>query len=176
VGRNLVNLYPGPNLPGIVNNFVYTPNQTTNANNFDVKMDQNSGPKDRAFFRYSQDHTQIFTPGSLPASGSTNAGLTTFRLHQFVASYTRTLSPRLINEARAGIERLCIETQQANFGNNVADQVGIPGVNGGSDPLRSGLPTVNVTGFQLLGDGGTRRPLVQVRRRGDAPALQPAAD
>ena len=162
VGQNVVNLYPNPNLPGIVSNFVYTPAQTTVANNWDLKVDQNFRGNDQAFFRYSQHYTQIFTPGALPlpASGNTNAGLTTFPLHQFVMSETHTFSPHVINEARAGVGRLYIDLRQANYGNNVADQVGIPGINGGDDPLRTGLPTINVTGFQLLGDGGFKPGII----------------
>ncbi len=162
VGQNVMNLYPNPNLPGIVNNFLYTPGQTNSANNWDVKVDQNFGPNDQGFFRYSQHAYQQLTPGALPAPavGNTNAGATSFPLHQFVMSDTHTFSPRLVNEARAGVGRLFIDVKQANYGVDVSDQVGIPGINGGSDPLRSGLPTINVTGFQQLGDSGTKPGII----------------
>jgi hypothetical protein len=108
VGQNLVNLYPNPNLPGIVNNLVYTPAQTTSANNWNLKVDQNFGPNDQGFFRYSRHAYQQLTPGALPAPavGNTNAGATAFPLPQFVMSDTHTFAPRLINEARAGVGRL----------------------------------------------------------------------
>ncbi len=161
-GSGLINLFPDPNLPGQVNNYASDPNQTVNRDNYDIKIDQNFGAKDQAFFRYSQQGTQQYLPGPLPlpAVGSINASNNLYPLKQFVAAYTRTLSPAMVNEVRAAATRLNIKALQLNYGNNVAEQVGIPGVNSGSNPLFSGLPTVNLTGFPALGDSGARPAII----------------
>jgi hypothetical protein len=162
VGQNLVNLYPLPDLNGIASNYLYTPAQITNSNNYDIKIDQSFGANNQAFFRYSKQNTNQAVPGNLPdpAVGSTNAGTFVIPTHQFVASDTQTLSPHVVNETRAGIGRLYILTEQPNYGVDVAQQVGIPGINGGNDPLRSGLPTINVTGYASLGDSGTKPAII----------------
>jgi hypothetical protein len=161
VGRNLINLYPDPNLPGITANFFLNPPQPTTANNWDLKIDQNFSDKDQAFFRFSRHNTERFVPGGLPAPAWGAAdGRSRFPLHQFVASYTRIFSPRFVNEARAGVGRLLIDSRHPNYGVNVADQVGIPGINGGDDVLRSGLPLINVTGFSQMGDSGFRPAII----------------
>ncbi len=142
VGQNLINLYPDPNLSGIASNYLFTPNQTTNSNNYDIKIDQNFGANNQAFFRYSKQNTNQLVPGSLPdpAVGSTNAGTFVIPAHQFVVSDTQTLSPHVVNESRAGIGRLYILTEQPNYGNDVANQVGIPGINGGNRSLALRTP------------------------------------
>ncbi len=162
VGRNLLQFYPDPNLSGITSNYLANPSQSTTSNNWDLKMDQNFSPRDQAFFRFSRHRTGQSIPGSLPAPawGNTAAGLSRFPLHQFVMSLTHTFSPSLVNEARAGMGRLFIDSRHPNYGVNVADQAGIRGLNGGDDVLRSGLPQINVTGFQVMGDSGFRPALI----------------
>ena len=54
VGRNVLALYPDPNLPGIAANYLATPSQSTDANNWDIKIDHNFSASDQAFFRFSQ--------------------------------------------------------------------------------------------------------------------------
>src|SRR5581483_11054819 len=130
--------------------------------NYDIKIDHNFSTNNQAFFRYSKQNTNQDVPGSLPepAVGSANAGTFVIPAHQFVMSDTQIISSHLVNEVRAGIGRLYILTAQPNYGANIAQQVGIPGINGGNDPLRSGLPTINVTGYAALGDGGTKPGII----------------
>ena len=162
VGQNLINLFPDPNLPGISNNYLVNPPQPNDSNNVDMKIDQNFSDNDRAFFRFSRHNYNQTRPGALPAPawGSTAAGLSRNPLHQFVASYTHLFSTSVVNEARAGVGRLFIDSRNANYGVNVAEQVGIPGINGGDDPLRSGLPQIGISGYPTIGDSGFRPALI----------------
>ncbi|MBI3684420.1 MAG: TonB-dependent receptor [Acidobacteria bacterium] len=161
-GRNLINIYPDPNAPGIAANYLVNPSQSNAANNWDLKLDHNFSGQDQFFARYSRHITNQNIPGALPAPawGNTAAGLSRFPLHQFVLSETHLFSSTLINEARAGIGRLFIDARHPNYGVNVADRVGIAGINGGDDVLRSGLSQINVTGFQVLGDSGFRPSII----------------
>jgi outer membrane receptor protein involved in Fe transport len=161
-GRNILGLFPDPNLPGLANNYSSNPPQPTDSNNFDIKIDQNFTDRDMAFFRYSQHTFNQDAAGSLPAPawGSTAAGLSRYPVHQFVMSYTHLFSPTLVNEARAGVGRLFIDGRNANYGVNVADQLGIPGLNSGDDPIQSGMPQITISGLPVIGDSGFRPALV----------------
>lgn len=161
-GSAILNLFPDPNLPGLVSNYGSSPNQIVNRDNYDAKVDHNFGSRDQTFFRYSQHYTQQYLPGPLPlpAIGSTDASNNNYPLKQLVAAYTRTLSPVLVNEFRAAATRLNILALQLNYGQNLADQIGIPGVNSGNDAYSSGLPTINLTGYPSLGDSGFRPAII----------------
>ncbi|MBI4893275.1 MAG: TonB-dependent receptor [Acidobacteria bacterium] len=161
-GSSILNLYPDPNLSGQVSNYSSSPNQTVNRDNYDVKVDQNFGSRDQMFFRYSQHYTQQYLPGPLPlpAIGSSDASNNNYPLKQLTAAYTRTLSPVLVNEFRAAATRLNILALQLNYGNNLSDQLGIPGVNSGDDANSSGLTFINLTGFPSLGDSGFRPAII----------------
>ena len=162
VGRNLINLYPDPNRPGLVSNYGSNPAQPVTRNNYDAKIDQNFSPRDQAFFRFSRHLTDVDVPGSLPlpAVGASEASLSRYPLIQFVASYTRTFTPTLINEFRAGVTRLNIEARHPNWGRNASDEVGIPGVNAGNDPYASGLTSITLSGYAGLGDSGFRPAII----------------
>lgn len=162
VGSNVMNLFPDPNQPGLVANYGSSPNQTVERNNYDIKIDHAFSAKDQTFFRYSQHHTQMYNPGPLPkpAIGSTDASDNLYPLYQFVGSYTRTLSPSAVNEFRAAATRLNLGARHLNWGVDLAEQLGIPGVNGGGDPLVSGMPTVNLAGYPSLGDSGFRPAII----------------
>ena len=73
-----------------------------------------------------------------------------------VVSYTHTFSPRIVNEARFGFNRLYATVTPRSNGQNLATEFGIRGVP--SDPQSNGLTQVSVTGFTALGDSfDTRR-------------------
>ncbi len=162
VGQNVINIYPAPNLPGVASNYSSNPPQPVSSNNFDVKVDQNFSSRDQAFFRFTRHFTEQVVPGSLPlpAVGNSGAGASRFPLHQFVASYTRTLAPNMINEFRAGVTRLRIEARHLNWGRDVSAELGIPGVNVKEDVLTSGLSRINVSGYEAVGDTGNRTSLI----------------
>jgi len=162
VGRNILALFPDPNAAGVANNFLLNSSQPADSNNYDVKIDHRFGDHDNAFFRFSQHDYDQNAPGALPPPlwGSTDAGLSRHPLHQFVMSWTRVFSPTITNEARAGVGRLLIDARNANYGVNVAEQVGIPGINGGNDPLRSGLPQMAISGLPTIGDSGFRPAVI----------------
>lgn len=158
VGRNLASLYPLPNLAGIVNNFVYNPIRRLDTDNFDIKIDHQASEADALAFRYSQGNTKVFEPSFLPppavGAGPGPPGTNRQPHRQFMASYTHTLSPNKINEARFGFTRLNLRSEPANFGRNVAQEVGIAGVNIAGDVLTSGLTIVDISGYRSLGDSG----------------------
>lgn len=162
VGKALIDLYPDPNQPGQSGNYITNPSQSLESNAFDIKVDHTLTPSDQIFFRYSHHGADQNVPGALPlpAVGSTAAALSRYPMQQFVAGYTRTISANQVNEFHAGFTRLRIESRQPNWGHNVADELGIPGVNAGSDPTQSGLSQIALSGFTALGDAGNQPAII----------------
>ncbi|GGA67164.1 hypothetical protein GCM10011507_18380 [Edaphobacter acidisoli] len=155
-GLNLLKLFPSPNLSGLVNNYVYTPASTDRRDYFDLKVDENITPSDLAFIRISHQNSSIYTPGSLPAPalGNQQGTNATYPLWQLASGYTRTMTPHVINELRAGFSRLDTVAYNGDYGLNTAEQVGIPGVNQPGDPRTTGLTAVTLSGYATLGDSG----------------------
>ena len=155
-GKKLADLYPLPNLPGdsIVNNFLFNPARRANIDQFDGRVDQRFGDRDSAFGRYSFSDTRAFNPSSLPApalgAGPRFPGNNTTRGQQLVLSNVHTFAPNKIYEARFGFSRLHILNQGELLGTNLADKLGIPGIN--IEPRFSGLGPIGVGGFIGLGE------------------------
>ncbi len=156
VGQNLMNLYPLPNLPGTTNNFLFAPNRTDNGNEFDVKIDRRFTDADNGFFRYSHAGDDIYQPGTLPtpAVGGGLSGLSEEPSQQAVLSENHIFSPAAVNTARAGFSRIAITSIDANAGQALATELGIPGSNVPGDPFTDGLPRITVTGASALGSFG----------------------
>jgi hypothetical protein len=51
VGKNLINLYPAPNAPGLVNNYLFNPVRITTANDWDLKFDHRFSDSDSTWVR-----------------------------------------------------------------------------------------------------------------------------
>jgi outer membrane receptor protein involved in Fe transport len=164
-GVNLVNLYPVPQGPGLVNNFSYSPDRQVRSDTFDTRVDHQFGDKGSFFARYSFNDTYNFLPPELPAVGNIQAGSDTgyfagpasIRAQNAVASYIYTFNPTLVLQQTLGYSRLANHTVPPNYGNNVDTQLGIPGANVDADS--SGLSPISVSGFRGLGDG-TSTPII----------------
>ncbi len=159
VGQNILNIYPAPNLPGLVNNYLYNPVRITTANDWDLKFDHRFSDKDAVWVRYSESKNDLTEPSFLPApavgNGPSVPGLNDQPVKQAVLSETHILSPTSFNEARFGFTRLNLRSFPVNYGKDVSEQLGIPGSNVPGDILTSGLASISVTGLTGLGDGGT---------------------
>lgn len=162
-GRNLINLYPSPNQPGVVNNLLLNPSREADTNQMDFRVDHRFTDKDLFFGRYSHSRMEAYNPSFLPApalgNGPSYPGINNQKAHQAVLSYNRTFSPTLIFEFRAGFSRLRLTNDTELAGTNLSNQVGIPGVN--VEPRLSGLGAISVSGFRGLGQSEFN-PLLKV--------------
>lgn len=158
VALNVLRLYPTPISPGLVNNFSYAPVKSQRDQTADVKLDHRFSSNDSIFGRYSINDTNTFLPPQLPKSGSIEAG---GDFNQFAGpseqrsqgvhlNYVHIFRPNVIGEFKAGYSRFAIATLPPNHGNNVSQQLGIPGAN--VDPDSSGLTPMVIAGFRGLGD------------------------
>jgi hypothetical protein len=165
--RRLVDLLPIPDSGATTRNLVFNPNTSQRTDQFDVRLDQNVGNADRFFFKYSYDDTNLVTPGILPVAPNpgvpigeflsatgTNTGTTTpLRNQSGTFNYVKVFSPTLINEVRLGVVRWNQNIDPLNNPFDTATAVGIPGIN--INDKSGGLPAVNITGFQTIGDAST---------------------
>ena len=148
IAKQVLALYPTPNLPGTANNFVRTAVEPDNQDQFDVRLDRYFGPNHRVLGRYTffRDDDTPVTP--LPnGSGSLTYGVighAITRGDSIAGEYDWSLSSTLLNQARFGYSRRDLnQTSLQNGG------VSVPGIPANSfSPV---LPIFVVAGFQQLG-------------------------
>lgn len=108
VSAQLFKLFPSPNLNSASGNFISSPEQNDDTDQFLVKIDHRLRNSDNLSARYSRTRVDKFFPFT-PGQSGTNVpgyGLNDTEANNLVAlSYTRVISPRTLNEARFGYTR-----------------------------------------------------------------------
>jgi len=132
-------LYPLPNVAGrkaangqIIDNFLYNPVLQREDDQFDGKIDNYFSEKNHFFGRYSFERTHRFLPATLPhgdAGFTFGAGTGLIRAQSLALNDTHTFGPRWLNEFRFGFSRIAFKVTSIDAGANLAQSVGIPGVN-----------------------------------------------
>ena len=159
VGRNILGLFPQPNLgAGQANNYFFDPVRSNTVNSVDIKVDHNFSASDTMFVRYSRAKSDLSEPSFLPVPAVGNGpgvpGLNSQPVNQVVLSETHLFSPAAVNQARIGWTRLNLRAFNPNFGKYLSSEIGVPGGNVPGDILTSGLTIFSVTGLRDLGDNG----------------------
>ncbi len=155
ISTKILGIVPGPNQslanPFAQNYFVNSPFYR-NTDQFDVKVDHNQTDRDRFAIRYSYSRPVTFDAavygiygGPRGTGGSGFEGTGIQGTHSAAINYNHIFSPTLITEVRAGVNRYRNDAQQVGYGQNTADQLGIPGING--IPWTSGPPQINLDNF-----------------------------
>ena len=153
---NYFNAFPLPTNPNLVqNNYEAIQQQITGFNDFDVRIDFTPTSKDQFFVRYSygQDNfvkTSLFP--NLPAGFA--SGQTQAHPRGVVGSYTRIVTPNILNELRVAYVRPEFGYTPPFFGDPVSANLGI--VNANRNQLTSGGALIGDNNSQLsyTGDGG----------------------
>ena len=149
----LLNLYPSPNLPGLFNNFAANPALSNNVDQFDVRVDHSFSQKDNIFGRLSFQEVPTFLPGpfgGIADGGSFASGDQLAKSWNSVISETHAFSPTLINEVRAGYNRIASSRLQPNANTpGIPEQFGIGGVPQADS--NGGLGTFFISGLNQLG-------------------------
>lgn len=161
VGVRIANLYPLPNLPGVVNNRVDVLNRDLTDNGGNIRIDHKISDRDSLFLRQSYEEFDLFdtrgqggccipTPPSIRSQynlGPFIAGgqNTTLIAHGAAFNETHVFSPTVLNEFIAGYARTNPFTTQSDFGLNPATALGIAGIN--VNQFTTGLPTINFGGI-----------------------------
>jgi hypothetical protein len=152
---NLLNALPQPNLTPANpadNNYAISQVEKFDTHQFDVRMDYYMSDKLRWFGRYSYLGADINAPGpfglyggnAFPAWGFT--GASNARNQNFVGAASYTLSPTFLADFRFGYSRYRVDVDPLDINTQLAEQVGIPGLNFADRPDTFGLPNLNING------------------------------
>ena len=171
ISQKLLQFWPAPtfNLTGSSgNNFIANVASSTFDETGLAKVDYNFSQNDRLSLRWAQYGGTTFTAGALPLMGG-NANSPAS--DSGVIDYNHTFSSRVLNEVRFGFSRnkTFITVQDSGFDASTifVDSAGnpLPGiVNGSTNQLDSGLPTINITGATGVAPLGSTSNLPQGRR------------
>lgn len=163
----LLTAYPAPNVtPASFNNFGLSNNyqvlrpQPDNTHQMDIRVDENFSDKDQAFTRFSYSHrlrnilNTFVGPIDNSGFGNGNFGDSSWNA---AISETHVFSPKMINEARVGYNRLISDALPA-----IASVQGVPaqfGIQGSPQgPTLGGLPLININGLTAVGPGEFASP------------------
>lgn len=163
----MMSLLPTPTSSAATRNFVFNPKVKQRTDQFDVRLDQNLGSSDRFFFKYSYDDTNLIQPGNLPspanagipispflsADGANSAITVPLKNWSVTLNYTKVLNAKMVNEARMGVVRWNQNILPLGNEFKTADAIGIKGIN--INDKSGGLPSMSISGFQVLGDNST---------------------
>ena len=149
----LLALFPAPTTSATFNNYVVSPVQPAATNRFDFRHDFQLAQSDNLFARYSYFTNDYSYPGPFAAP---LVGSTTFQNsvkatvgNGAALGETHTFSPRLVNEFRAGYNR--IRDDLKPFVNDyIDDKYGLGGIP--AQPGVSGLPSISISGFTTIGE------------------------
>lgn len=150
----LAQLYPAANASGLGYNYVSNPVLIRNRNQGDVRVDQIFSSKDNAFYRFSisQQPATIPSPfGGIADGGGFFSGVEQNNGYSVALSETHTFSATLVNEFRAGYNRLHSSRFQFNSNENVSGSVGFPGVPYAAGTNNGGLPQLTFSDVSGLG-------------------------
>ena len=138
--KNILNqLLPAPNTAGTlssngqtINNYLINPTLTRQDNQFDIKADHTLTSSNRFFARYSYEKTHRLLPATLPhgdAGFTFGAGEGDIKAQGFAFNDTQMVGSKWLNEVRFGWSSIKFFMTPVDYGTNMAQQVGIPGVN-----------------------------------------------
>jgi hypothetical protein len=165
--RALLNQFPDPTDTGLLNNFTAGGNGIFNNDQFNVRIDDQTTSKLHSFGRYSfADYslTGATAFGDLGGNGFGTggfAGESKTRNQSIASGFDYAFRPSMLTDFRFGYVRYRVNVNPNGLGTTPASDVGIPGLNTGTD-FTSGQPSYFVgnsggdgtdTG-QLSGTGG----------------------
>jgi hypothetical protein len=152
-GVRMMSLFPQPNLPGSVRNFVASPNSPDNSTQMSLRIDHTFSAKDTVFARYSR-YWDLFLDAYNQQSGFSNLpGFGRVDLqhnHQTMLNWTHVFSPTLLNTFKAGFSRLR-QNRTPQDPENYVSFLGIPGPVV-RDPSISGVPAIRPNGIEPIGN------------------------
>ncbi len=155
VGVNLLQIFPLPNLSGVVNNLRLNQLTVQTQNEWDGRLDQVFSEKDSMFARYTYGGADLNIPQDFPVEKNGVLNPLAFvgssqRLNhapstQATLQEIHSFSPALVNQVALGYTRWYLAVTAVDAGNNTSQKLGLLGSN--TTPEGSGLAVLNVTGY-----------------------------
>lgn len=147
IAKNLLAIFPLPNLPGVSNNLLIDPLQVVVQDQFDIRVDQTLSDRGTMFARYTYGRADINYPatpvlqgvainplafaqgtatsGSLDVNHAPSQQATIQEVHRLTANIT--------NELALGYTRFYLRVTPLDQGFNLAQKLGLQGANTGPD-------------------------------------------
>jgi len=155
LAQNFVDLYPLPNLPGLRNNYVTSPDDRDATDQGDVRLDYNARSADQLFGRFTWGHRNNLLPTPLPglANGghATQTGLDQEDRKGAALGSTHIFTPQIVNELDAGFNLVHLTRGVPLDGPQAPPtDLEVPGVV--ENPATSGLTLFAPSGFTRVGD------------------------
>ena len=161
------NYIPAPNTAGTkgstgqqISNFLNNPNLERQDNQFDVKLNHAVSANNQMFVRYSYEQTHRFLPAASPhgdAGQTFGHGTGDVKAQGISLNDTHTFSPQWLNEFRFGWSYIAITGLPTDYGGNLAQAAGIPGIN--LNQATSALSQMTFQNIRNLGSNGNQ-PLI----------------
>ncbi len=145
-----------------INNYVINPTLERQDNQIDLKIDHTLTSNNRFFGRYSYEKTHRVLPATLPhgdAGFTFGAGEGDIKAQGFAFNDTQTFSSNLLNEFRAGWSSIKFFMTPIDYGTNIAQAVGIPGINLGATTSAMSQIMFNNGGMRNIG-ANSNQPLI----------------
>lgn len=156
LAARLAALFPSPNVNISGSNFLAEPKRSESQNNFDIRVDNRFNDKDSMFGRFSYEDQPSFIPSPFNNAldgGAFQDGYQDDSYRSLALSETHVFSSSMVNELRLGYNRINSHRFQLNYNQNVAGQLGFPGVPFGPD--NGGLPSISIDdGTAAIGSSG----------------------
>ena len=152
LAARLASFYPPTNTTLGGQNFLTEPVRKESRNNFDIRVDHRFSETDNAFVRFSYEDQPSLIPAPFNNAldgGGFFDGEEDFSYRSLALSEVHSFSPKVINEARFGYNRINAHRFQLNSDKNIAGDpsfgINYPGIPFG--PQNGGLPEID------FGDG-----------------------
>ena len=151
-----VKLFPQPNVSASLGDlFLYNPVNRNDQDSFDVRLDHQVNSNNNFFAVFSYGNVRDHNPDPLP--GDAGGGSFTGEIHNKALlaglSDVQSLSATKINEFKIGYSRYIVDAVPFFQGQALAAQLGIPGINVANNPITGGLPNIQISGLNNLGNG-----------------------
>jgi hypothetical protein len=159
VAKRIADLYPAPNIAGREhqpNNFFFSPSDSDDADQYDMRFDHNFSEKHRFYARYSIRDQFVNQNGILPYPVTGGTGQTVDLLgHNWAFNLASALKPNVFNELRVGYTYFPT-TFNIPFTENLNREFGILGAFGDTlnDGKDNGFAIFAPSGFAEMGPRG----------------------
>ncbi|HEX4274307.1 MAG TPA: TonB-dependent receptor [Bryobacteraceae bacterium] len=141
------------------NNYAVTRTSTSSAHSFDIRVDHQFSAGNTIFVRHSFQNSDAVLPSlfGLPLGGPPSLDGTSLARNQNTSvGHIHQFNGDLFHELRIGFNRQTSSLTQEDYGQNLSQKFGIPGIN--QSPETSGLSSLNITGLFSVG-GSILTPL-----------------
>jgi Carboxypeptidase regulatory-like domain len=159
--KALLQYVPQANLTGdpLGNNYIASPQEINDNNQFTIKNDFRIGEKDTAFMRYTFYDVNAYQPYGFVAFASSPISIPGFgqfitqRSQNVAVSETHIFNPMLVGELKLGFNRTAGGQVQENSDIPFVAQNNIQGAS--TAAMDQGIPRITLAGFNAFGDVAT---------------------